>query len=502
MRFVWAPVNWATGSLSKWIVVAVAAVTSGLALTIVGAATLENDPVAGLPADAESTGLTRLQQQLPSSQVEPALVVYSRLGGLTEQDRTAIDASRRDLAQAALGGRVAPPVQAADGTAAFVIVPLSANLSDEDLRAAVEDIRATAQAVSPSGLSAQVTGAPAFEVDIGAVFDGADITLLLTTAAVVAVLLLLTYRSPWLWLVPLTVIVVADQMAAKLVSILTQLTGLDVDAATVGITSVLVFGAGTNYALLIIARYREELRQLPDRHQAMRRALHSAAPAIIASSGTVVLALLTLLFAVSPLERSLGVTGAVGIAVAVLYALVVLPAVLLLFGRGLFWPFTPRVGQPDPTRTGPWSKVGAAVVRRPRTVIAASLLLLAALGLGGIGLKTGLSQTEQFRTSVEATEGQQTLARSFPAGGGHTRRHHQHRRGGRGDPTGSRVGTRGRSLSCGCDQRPNHPGGRGAPRRTRHCRQLPDGHGFARRGSRGPQRRGGRRRQRSRRPRR
>jgi RND superfamily putative drug exporter len=184
----------------------------------------------------------------------------------------------------------------------------------------------------------------------------------------------------------------------------------------VGITSVLVFGAGTNYALLLIARYREELRQHEDRHDAMRRALGSAAPAILASSSTVVLALLTLAFAVTPFNRAIGFAGAAGIVVAVVYALLVLPAAMVLFGRGLFWPFVPKLGQDDPTRTGVWSRVGDFVVRRPAAVVAGSLALIAVLAVGALGIDTGLSQTEQFRERVESIEGQEALERSFPAG--------------------------------------------------------------------------------------
>jgi RND superfamily putative drug exporter len=232
----------------------------------------------------------------------------------------------------------------------------------------------------------------------------------------VALLLLITYRSPWLWLVPLVVVGVADRVAAQAVALTTELTSLRVDESTTGIVSVLVFGAGTNYALLLIARYREELRHHDDRHAAIASALGQAAPAILASSGTVILALLTLGIAGTPSNQTLGFAGAIGIATALAYALLVLPAALVLFGRRLFWPFVPQVGAADPARSGVWARAGRLVVRRPAVVAGASVALLAVMAAGALGIRVGLSQTEQFTTKPESVIGQENLSRAFPAG--------------------------------------------------------------------------------------
>ncbi|WP_220183320.1 MMPL family transporter [Sphaerisporangium album] len=468
----WAAL-WSAGG--KWATIAVALVLSGLALSFGGAAKVATDPAAALPDGAESATVLRLQQKLPSGRLLPALVVYSRPGTLTAEDKTAIrtDAARlSDLAakervpppampprvqtgedtagtgvpspvmpprgegkvgpggrvpsptfsargeegEVAPEGRVAPPVFSPRGDVALVIVPLSADLPNVRLADAVGRIRAEARAGLPPGARVEVTGGAGFKADLTAVFSGADVTLLAVTASVVALLLLLTYRSPWLWLVPLTVIGVADQAAAKIVAFLTRTTGLTVDDSTLGITSVLVFGAGTNYALLLIARYREQLRVHDDRHVAMTAAVRSAAPAILASSATVTLALGTLVFALSPFNRGIGLAGAVGIVTAVVYALLVLPAAMVIFGRALFWPFAPRLGRPDPARTGLWSRVGTAVSRRPLVMALGSMAVLAVLTLGVTGIHSGLSQTEQFRERVEAMAGQETLTRAFPAG--------------------------------------------------------------------------------------
>lgn len=403
--------------VAAWLVVVAATLLSGLALTLVTAVAASTDPAAGLPDDAESTLALRTQQQLPTPRYVPVVAVFDREGArLTASDRAAVTALVTDLRPLAAAQQRVFHSFSEDGQAALVGVPLSTDLSDSKQRAAVEAVRKRVATDLPAGLVVNVTGGPAFATDLGAVFDGADQTLLLTTVGVVAVLLLLTYRSPWLWSVPLIVIGTADQVAAKMVALAVDGFGFHVDEATIGITSVLVFGAGTNYALLLIARYREELRLLDDRFDAMRVALSQAAPAILASSSTVVLALLSLGFAVSPSNRGLGFSAAIGVATAVAYALVVLPAVLLLFGRGLFWPFVPRPGQDEPTRTGFWSRVGCFVTARPVPVTIASVVVLGVLSAGAVGLTTGLSQTEQFRAKPESVVGQQVLGAHFAAG--------------------------------------------------------------------------------------
>jgi hypothetical protein len=180
---------------------------------------------------------------------------------------------------------------------------------------------------------------------------------------------------------------------------------------------VLVFGAGTNYALLLVARYRDELRRREDRFAAMDRACARPRPAILASGGTVALSLLTLLFADLTSNRGLGFGGAVGVVVAMAVGLVVLPAALVLPGRWLFWPFVPRVGDPTTAeRAGVWSRLGRLVARRPAVVAAGSLALLGALSLGALGASTGLALADSFREPPEAVQGQRTLERSLPAG--------------------------------------------------------------------------------------
>ncbi|WP_233412028.1 MMPL family transporter [Nucisporomicrobium flavum] len=398
-----------TGRLSAWLVLLVALLAAGAVIGTSGAARTSNDPTATLPDGAESTRVAAVQRQLPSGQENPALIVYSRDGRpLTPADTTKITADAKQLRAAG------PPVFSDRRDAATIVVPLSAGLPADELISRVKQLREQARAGLPDGLTAQVTGGAGFSADIADSFTGANTNLLIVTVVVVALLLLITYRSPLLWLVPLAVVGLADRVASGLVAVLSRHTDLTIGDSTVGIVTVLVFGAGTDYALLLISRYREELHRHEDRREAMRRALRGAGPAVIASAATVVLSLLTLLLASLGDTVALGVTAALGIGVAALFALVVLPPALVVCGRGLFWPFIPRVGDELSHRL--WSRVGTGVARRPGLVTALSIVVLAVCAAGIPGTRLGLSQTEQFRVQAESVDGLETLSRSFPAG--------------------------------------------------------------------------------------
>jgi len=270
--------------------------------------------------------------------------------------------------------------------------------------------------LAPSGITTYVTGPEGFQVDLAGVFEGADFVLLGSTVIIVILLLLITYRSPTLWIVPLLVVGTADLMAGQIGRNVADFFGLAADGSVTGILSVLVFGAGTNYALLLIARYREELLKFEDRHEAMAKALKGVAPAILASGGTVVLALLTLAFAELGVTRALGVVCATGIVVAMISALGVLPAAIVVFGRGLFWPFVPRFGGVNKSETGWWAKLGTGVSKRPVTVAIVGVAILGGLSFGSAGVTIGIPETEQFRVKPEAVLGIEVLGKAFPAG--------------------------------------------------------------------------------------
>ena len=425
-----------TGRLSAWLML--------LVMLLITVGVFAFSPSSGsseapqtLPDDSEAALVTQIQAEFPGSGSVPAVLVVTREDGgeLGPQGIAAAVGAGERMAEV-VGAEAQGPIPAEDGEAVLMLAPVdSESLSNEDGRDLVKDMRAAVADGLDDGLSAELTGGPAFAADTAAAFEGADFRLLAITAAVVAVLLIITYRSPVLWLVPLIIIGIADRVAALLVSWVGDVVDVTIDGSTSGIVSVLVFGAGTNYALLLVSRYREELRRTEDRRAALRDAYRGALPAILASNITVILALLTLLLASLPNYRSLGVAAAVGLIVAVIYALVALPAALAVCGRGLFWPFIPRPGAQsgkhekadrsadltpedfdETVPSGAWGRIAARVVERPVTVLISCVLLLAVLSLGLIGTRVGLSQTEQFRTPSESAQGLETAAEHFPAG--------------------------------------------------------------------------------------
>lgn len=399
-----------------------AAVLLGIGfMVLVGANASAGQAPLSVPAESDSARVDAAARQFPGGDRVPLLLVVSRADGapLDPADVTATQAAR-DRMQGVVApfgaASPAPPLVSSDGKAAIGVVPIRADLSGLVLGEGVAALRAAADAGLPADLRAHVTGGPAFGADIANAFTDANITLLAVTASVVTLLLIATYRSPVLWLAPLLVIGFADRVAAAVGTAVASLTGLSFDGATSGITSVLVFGAGTNYALLLISRYRQELRSHPDHRDALRLAVRRAGPAIVASNATVVLALLTLLFASTPSTRSLGALAACGLVVAALSVLVVLPPVLGLCGRRLFWPLVPEPDGAATLDSGAWHRVAAQVACRPAIVAAASIAMLAALACGLLGTRIGLSQTEQFRVQADSVSGYHVVAAHFPAG--------------------------------------------------------------------------------------
>lgn len=405
-----------TGRRSAWLVLLASFLLAGLVMGLGSQVASSGDAPNSLPDDAESAQVAAALEEFPGGDVLPAIAVFSRDGEeLTEQDLAAVQQTAGRLGEV-VGAEPSPPIPAPDGQAALVSVPVASDVSGFNLTEVVQDLRDTAGQDLPDGLQVEVTGAAGFASDTASAFEGADLRLLLVTAAVVALLLLLTYRSPVLWLIPLLVVGTADRVAASLTEVTADLLGTTLDGSTSGITSVLVFGAGTNYALLLVSRYREELRVTRDHRAALADAVRGAAPAILASNLTVVLALLTLLFGVLPNNRSLGLSAAIGLVVALLFGLFTLPAALSIFGRRLFWPFVPKVGDHDRTRNGGWFKLARAVTRRPGPVVAGSIVVLGLLASGILGASLGLSQTEQFRVEAESVDGLDTLSRHYPPG--------------------------------------------------------------------------------------
>jgi RND superfamily putative drug exporter len=407
-----------SGRRTAWIVLVGTIVAVGLLFSLLPRNAGADFPSTGLPASSQAAQVDAALATFPSAEQTAAVVVWSRDGAkLTEADRTAIAARAAALGDLSTAPRATTPRFSDDGTAAISVVPLSKKSVDKDVTGAAESIRTAAAMSLPSGLSSYLTGGVGFQADITNAFAGADVKLLLVTVIVVAVLLIVTYRSPILWIVPLAVVGTADGLAGAVVSALSKPFGITIDASVNGILSVLVFGAGTNYALLLVARYREELLRTQDRSVAMVTAVRSAGPAIAASGGTVALSLATLLFAELAGNRALGFACAIGIVVAILFALLVLPAALVVCGRGLFWPFVPRMrDEAVVPRAGFWTRLGRGVSRRPVIITVASVAVVGMLSLGLVGFSVGLSQTDQLLGKPESVVAQKIVDRSFSAG--------------------------------------------------------------------------------------
>jgi RND superfamily putative drug exporter len=375
----------------------------------------ENDDTAWLPSGAESLKVSNLQKEFTHGDTTTAVVVYFREDGLTAQDQARIDADRQAIGNAFPGTEISPTVTSDDGHAAMYTMPLNASGDGQAVIEGVDDLRGLVSD-GADGLKVKVTGPAGFMTDLVDVFSGIDTTQLAASAGVVAILLLLTYRSPFVWIIPLLTVAFAHQIASGGVYGLAKYAGLSVNGQSGGILPVLVFGAGTDYALLLISRYREELRRHEDKHEAMAFALRQAGPSILASGATVIAGLLCLLVAVLNPTAGLGPVGAVGIACALVAMLTLLPAILVMFGRRLFWPFVPHFGSASHESSGVWARVGRWVSRRPRTVWVGTVVLLAVLALGLTDLDLNLPQQDQFTNEPEAITGQKLIARSFPAG--------------------------------------------------------------------------------------
>jgi RND superfamily putative drug exporter len=411
-----------SGRRTKWAVLVfwliIVAVLGPLAGKLTGAE--KNNASAWLPAAAESTKVLDVQAHFQSPNIYSAVVVYNRPSGLTGADKAkaAADAARFRGVASVVHGQVAGPFVSRDGKAIETIVPV--NLGSKGWNgasAAATTLRTIARA-GAAGLAVHIAGPLGNAADSANAFKGIDGTLLYATLAVVIVLLLITYRSPVLWLLPVISAGVALAAAQGLIYLLAK-HGLTVNAQSAGILLVLVFGAGTDYALLLTARYREELRRHEDRHEAMAVALRRAGPAIIASAGTVIVSLLTLTIAQLASTQSLGPVLAIGVVVALLAMMTLLPALLVICGRWLFWPVKPAYGTEEPTTRGFWARVGRRIAVRPRVVWVVTALILGAMALGLTGLKAGgLTTAQGFRHTPDSVVGQTVIDQHFPAGAG------------------------------------------------------------------------------------
>lgn len=412
-----------SGRQTKWLILVIWLLLLGGLAPLAGklSSAENNESVSWLPSSAESTQVVKLQERFSKDETAPAVVIYTRESGITAADRAKAQSDVAGLAK--LPGAVQPqgPFPSKDGKALQTLVPLK----DIDFIKAVDDARALADR-GPPGLETHVTGPAGGGADLIKVFESLDGFLLVAALSVVIVLLLFIYRSPFLWFIPVFSAAAALVAAEGVVYLLAEYAGLTVNGQSAGVLTVLVFGVATDYALLLVARYREELHRHEDRHEAMAFALHRAGPAILASAATVAIGLLCLVFAELNSTAGLGPVASIGVICALAAMATLLPALLVILPRGVFWPRIPRYStvyeDPDAydKEHGFWARIAALVSRRPRVIWLVCSVALAGLALGLTTMKAdGLSDAGQFVTKPDSIVGAEVSNRHFAAGSGY-----------------------------------------------------------------------------------
>jgi RND superfamily putative drug exporter len=394
-----------------------------------------DDTLSFLPESAESTEVVRiLDQEFAAGETTNGVIVYQRDGGLTAADKRAIAADASAVENAGLDEDGDPKVPlteppavpfapgspaelvSPDGTVAYTVLTVPTDFDKvADWGKEIRDLTGT----QSGGMRVLLTGDVGFNTDAEEVFSDVDTNLLLASMLLVLVLLGAIYRAVLVALSPLIVVFVAYILAQAFVYLYAK-SGATVSSNGTTILVVLMFGVGTDYCLLLVSRYREELRHVEDKHDAMARALRRSGPAILASGLTVAMAMLTLAFADAGNTSSLGPVAAIGVTCGMVAGLTLLPALLTVFGRVGFWPrrgvvaFDPE--HPAMVRQGLWRRIGDKVLERPLPALIVTVSVFCAGALGLIAYKVDYSTTTFFKGSVEAVEGFRVLERALPAG--------------------------------------------------------------------------------------
>lgn len=378
-----------------------------------------NDQSTFLPASAESTKVNQQIGKYQSSDTIPAIVIFTdndRI--LNNEQTTAIKTASESLRQIeGVKGAISPPILSDDKKAAFVVVNTESGLEYKSFLPLLRD------KLDKSDIDVQykITGPVGFLSDLSRAFAGIDGILLLVALAVVFVILLAVYRSP---LLPFIVLFSAISALAASILVVWHLANagiVQINGQVQGILFILVIGAATDYSLLFVSRYREELERNKEAWRAILATLKGSFEPILAAGGTVIVGLLCLLLSDLNSNKALGPVGSIGIALAVASALTLLPALLLLFGRKVFWPRMPHYNQHHENRekSGLWAKIGAFVSRRPRVIWIATTAVLVLCAFGIAGLKAdGTSQSDLVLGPSEARDGQELLNTHFPGGSG------------------------------------------------------------------------------------
>ncbi len=400
-----------TGKVTKWFVLAFWLVAVVVLGSFAGKLTdvQDNQASSWLPGNAESTKALAKLTPFQDPDSIPTTVVYSKKSGLTPADLQKLTQQAAQLQQMdAVVGKVIGPIPSKDLQAAQTVVTFNVGSNGWNKMPGIGD--KIHKIASVEGGTVYLAGSGGQAIDSAKSFAGLDSSLLLAALGVVIILLLLTYRSPVLWILPIFSVVVALGTSLGLIYFLAKYAHLTVNGQSQAIVSILVIGAGTDYALLLVARYREELRRHEDRHEAMAFALHRATPAIIASGATVIVGMLCLTLAEMNSTAGMGPVCAIGIGVGLLAMITLLPALLVICGRWVFWPKRPDFGTPEPTSTGFWARVGGWIAPRPRKVWVITTAALAVCALGVLTLHTsGLSTADSYTKEFASVKGQKVL---------------------------------------------------------------------------------------------
>jgi RND superfamily putative drug exporter len=435
------------GRKPLWI--AVVSIIAWLAISSVAGPTFgklstvqENDNAAFLPDSAESTLASKVTVKFSDSSNDqiPTLLLF--LGDvdpiknptnlvriqsyLNELGNKTLPESGKLLSSYFVPGFPIQAIPSEDGKAALVNIALNSTIIEERVEEKPtlslivdfmrEDLKENFEARE---LTTHVTGFGGIFADLFGAFGSIDSTLLTTTLLVVSIILIIVYRSPLLWILPLFTAIIALSVAGTIVYYAAKADLLDLNGQSQGILSVLVLGAATDYALLLIARYREELHHHESRYEAMKVSLRGVFEPILASGSTVIAGLLVLLLSDLSGNRGLGPVGAIGVAVSMITVLTLLPALLVVFGRWIFWPKIPKFDDVDEQLSGTWAKIGNAVERNPKRIwISTALMLVIFAGFSFTLKADGLANTEAFTKRTDSVIGLERLGEHFPSGEG------------------------------------------------------------------------------------
>ena len=413
-----------TGIILFWLVVVFAVQAVAPPLSEVTTNEQENF----LPSGAESLrAIQVVADKFPATEGIPAILVVSGPQPFNQQELAAIErldgVLRSDAVPEAIAS-VRSVFSAPQAREAFVapdertmmlFLTVTGSPSEDGFSEAVDWVREQAQAVTDgTALDVAVTGPAGISTDAVKVFEGIDFRVTITTVALVLVILLAVYRSPLLALLPIVCVSWALLIAQSVAALLADGLGLPLNGQTTAVMSVLLFGAGTDFTLFIVARYREELGRQPTRWEAIRVAMSHVGPAIASSAGTTAVAMIALLLATYGSFKTLGPMLAAAVMIMLAVGLTLIPALAVLLGRAAFWPMNPK--QTGGQASSFWSRVAALVVRRPGVVLGTTVMVLIVSTLGVPTIKPSFNFLEGFPADMDSRRGFEMLQRSFPAG--------------------------------------------------------------------------------------